>query len=74
MLLIYNIWILRWQDAENRRKQYKNFYRDRLFPLLTERYLTKYGGSFPLSGRSDGIGKFTVCNGCVLSAASISKR
>jgi len=37
------------EDAENRRKQYKNFYRDRLFPLLTERYLTKYGGSFPLS-------------------------
>ena len=43
---------LLWQDAENRRNQYKNFYRDRLFPLLTERYLTKYGGSFPLSGRS----------------------
>ncbi|XP_020604926.1 short transient receptor potential channel 5-like isoform X2 [Orbicella faveolata] len=37
------------EDAENRRNQYKNFYRDRLFPLLTERYLTKYGGSFPLS-------------------------
>ncbi|XP_078359526.1 short transient receptor potential channel 5-like [Oculina patagonica] len=37
------------EDAENRREQYKNFYRDRLFPLLTERYLKKYGGSFPLS-------------------------
>ena len=43
---------LRWQDAENSRDQYKNFYRDRLFPLLTDRYLKKYGGSFPLSGRS----------------------
>lgn len=37
------------KDAENSRDQYKNFYRDRLFPLLTDRYLKKYGGSFPLS-------------------------
>lgn len=42
---------LQWQDAEARRNQYTHFYRDRLFPLLTERYLKKYGGSFPLSGR-----------------------
>ncbi|XP_078359538.1 short transient receptor potential channel 5-like [Oculina patagonica] len=33
------------EDAKVRRKQYKNFYRECLFPLLTERYLKKYGGS-----------------------------
>ncbi|KAL9984528.1 hypothetical protein ACROYT_G006831 [Oculina patagonica] len=37
------------KDAETRRNQYTHFYRDRLFPLLTERYLKEYGGSFPLS-------------------------
>lgn len=37
------------EDAKDRRKQYKNFYRERLFPLLTKRYLEKYGGAFPLS-------------------------
>jgi len=39
----------RQEDAINRLKEYKTYYRKRLFPIITERYRKKYGGSFPLS-------------------------
>ena len=43
--------ILRLQEAENRQKNYRSFYQERLFPVITERYKKKYGGSFPLTGK-----------------------
>lgn len=41
----------RLQEAEDHEKSYKNYYQEKLFPVLTERYTKKYGGSFPLSGK-----------------------
>ncbi|CAH3167147.1 unnamed protein product [Porites lobata] len=37
------------QEAHYRRKEYKKYYQECLFPVLTKRYKKKYGGSFPLS-------------------------
>jgi len=37
------------EDADNRLKKYRIFYRDWLFPTITKRYTKNYGGSLPLS-------------------------
>jgi len=39
----------RQEKAQIRRNSYKMFYKKRLFPKITERYLDKHGDSFPMS-------------------------
>ena len=49
------------QDADNRLEEYRIYYRDRLFPTITERYKKKYGGSFPLSSKPFSLHLFKDC-------------
>lgn len=37
------------EKAQKRRNDYEMFYKEQLFPKITERYLDKYGDSFPMS-------------------------
>ena len=49
-LLLFSF--IRLQEAICRQKEYRKYYQECLFPVITKRYKKKYGGLFPLSGKN----------------------
>ena len=49
-LLLFSF--IRLQEAICRQKEYRKYYQECLFLVITKRYKKKYGGLFPLSGKN----------------------